>query len=49
MGKHRSTSSQNPAVPAARSVNPLGQSPDDKDAGEVISQGHEAAKKKNTK
>ncbi|MDG5787257.1 hypothetical protein QA612_07105 [Evansella sp. AB-P1] len=49
MAKQRSVSSQNPKVPGARSVNPLGNAPDDKDAGEVLSQGAEAAKKKNTK
>ncbi|UTR10602.1 hypothetical protein MM300_22515 [Evansella sp. LMS18] len=49
MGKQRGHRSNDPAIPGTRSVNPLGKSPDDKHAGEVISQGNEAAKKDNTK
>ncbi|UCZ54925.1 hypothetical protein LGQ02_09340 [Bacillus shivajii] len=49
MGKQKASRSQNPKVPGARSANPLGNSPDDKHAGEVLSSGAQAAKKNNTK
>ncbi|ADU30609.1 hypothetical protein [Evansella cellulosilytica] len=49
MGKQKAHRSGNPDIPAAQSVNPLGKSPDDARAGEIISEGHEKAKKSNTK
>ncbi|MBU9713127.1 hypothetical protein [Evansella tamaricis] len=49
MAKQKASRSQNQKVPGDRSVNPLGKSPDDMHAGEVVSQGQEAAKKSNTK
>ncbi|WP_142302869.1 small, acid-soluble spore protein L [Bacillus sp. FJAT-45350] len=49
MSKRQGKQNKNPQVPGAQSVNPLGNSPDNEFAGEVYSQGEEAAKKKNTK
>ena len=48
MGKQRGHRSGDPER-VTTSVNPLGKAPDDKFAGEVISQGNEKAKKDNTK
>lgn len=45
----RQTNANDPKIPSARSVNPLGKSPDDAHAGDVLSQGNQAAKKENTK
>lgn len=49
MGKQRKHRSGNPDIPAAQSVNPLGNSPDDPQAGEIYSKEAKAAKKHNTK
>ncbi|MDQ0254662.1 hypothetical protein J2S74_002041 [Evansella vedderi] len=49
MGKQRGHRSRNANVPGAQSVNPLGNSPDDPKAGEVLSELAQKAKKENTK
>ncbi|SDZ63251.1 hypothetical protein SAMN05421736_12312 [Evansella caseinilytica] len=49
MGKQRGHDSRDPKIPGARSVNPLGNSPDDPQPGNVFSRGNEKAKKENTK
>ncbi|MGO4886938.1 small, acid-soluble spore protein L [Anaerobacillus sp. MEB173] len=49
MGKKRDNGKKAAKNPGNQSVNPLGNSPDTEFAGEVYSQGAEAAKKKNTK
>lgn len=49
MGKQKGHRSKVPGVTRTESVNPLGQPPDDVNAGEVLSREAERAKKKNTK
>ncbi|MCE7791913.1 hypothetical protein K8O68_05705 [Salipaludibacillus sp. CUR1] len=50
MGKQRKHRSQNQASPSRTvSVNPLGESPDKEEKGQVLTDLHEKAKKENTK
>lgn len=49
LGKKKENGKKAAKSPNNGGVNPLGNSPDTEFAGEVYSQGQEAAKKKNTK